>query len=321
MLTLSKIAMLANVSVSTASKAFSMSPEVNEETREQIFDIAKKHGCFKKFFNAKYPKLVVAVICPELESLYYANIVAHLQTEFDKRNCEICVATTRFSKERGKELVNYYSKYARVDGIVILDAASAMEAAGDVPIVCTGRANENSVRVTIESKGAIEDAVRYFAENGVSDIGFIGEWLTDSKKRHFISAMQKIVGSYNPEYIAIGDRFSDGAYETMKKLVEKNKVPRALICAYDYLAIGAMRCLVENGYRIPEDVAVIGMDDIAEAKFFNPSLSSISHNCDKLCEAVANTLINMMMGKPYESSTVINSTLNLRESSKIGDKK
>lgn len=70
MITLSKIALLAHVSVATVSKAFSMSSEVNEQTREMIFDIAKKYGCFKKFFNAKYPKFVVAVICPEFQSLH-----------------------------------------------------------------------------------------------------------------------------------------------------------------------------------------------------------------------------------------------------------
>ena len=71
---------------------------------------------------------------------------------------------------------------------------------------------------------------------------------------------------------------------------------------------------------MPSDVAVIGMDNIPEAKFLTPSLSSIDHNCDKLCDAVADTLINMMMGKPYERCTVIESTLHLRESSEIGAK-
>jgi LacI family sucrose operon transcriptional repressor len=318
MLTLSKIAKLANVSISTASKAFSMSPEVSEETRELVFSIAKKHGCFKNFFNAKYPKLVIAVICPELESLYYANIVAHLQTAFEKKNCEICVATTQFSKERGKALVDYYTKYARVDGIVIVDGASALDAAGDFPIVCLGHANENAIRIIIDKKKAIEDAVLHFSSQGIKDIGFLGEWLTTSKKNSFISAMIKHVGEYDPNLIFTGDRFADGAYETAKRIVEGGRIPRVLICAYDYLAIGAIRLFGEKGYRIPEDIALIGMDDIAEARFLTPSLSSISHNVNMLCEAAADTLVSVMMGQPYEKCTVIESVLNLRESSEIG---
>ena len=63
-MTLSKLARLANVAVSTASKAFSMSDDINEQTREEIFRVARENGCFKKFFNAKYPKFVIALICP-----------------------------------------------------------------------------------------------------------------------------------------------------------------------------------------------------------------------------------------------------------------
>jgi len=317
MLTLSKIAKLANVSVSTASKAFSMSPEVNEETREAIFSVAKKHGCFKKFFNAKYPKLVIAVICPELDSLYYASIIAKLQSTLEKKGCEICIATTQFSKERGRSLANYYSKYARVDGIILLDSASAYEAVGDMPTVCIGHVKENIPKVTNDKERAVFEAVDYLVGKGVTDIGFIGEWLTSSKKNHFIKAMEARLGSYNESLIAIGDRFADGAYETTKKMIENGRVPRAIICAYDYLAIGAMRCLSEHGYKIPEDVAIIGMDDIPEAKYLYPSLSSIDNGSDKLCEVTAETIINMMLGKPYENSTVIESTLHLRESSNI----
>lgn len=73
-MTLSKLAKLANVAVSTASKAFSMSGDINEQTREEIFRIARENGCFKKFFNAKYPKFVAAVICPEVNSRHYSEL-------------------------------------------------------------------------------------------------------------------------------------------------------------------------------------------------------------------------------------------------------
>lgn len=319
MITLSKIAKLANVSVSTASKAFSMSSEVNEETRENIFNIAKKHGCFKKFFNAKYPKLVVAVICPEFESLYYASILARLQILLDKRGCEICVATTQFSKKRGMELVSYYSKYARVDGIIILDGASALEEPSDLPIVCTGKTNDYAISVNVNSRTALEEAIHYFIRHGVEEIGFIGEWHTNTKLDAFTNIMTDKLGGINPDFVRVGDRFADGAYATTKKMIDDGKVPRALICAYDYLAIGAMRCLTENGYKIPDDVAVIGMDDIPEAKFLNPPLSSIDSNTTDVCEAIADTLLNMMMGKPYNRKTVIDATLKLRKSSEIGE--
>ena len=105
MITLSKLASLAHVSVSTASKAFSMSPEVNEQTREMIFQVAKEQGCFKKFFNAKYPKYVIAVICPEYKSLFYSSALSLLQEYFSAHSCEVCVASTNFSPEKEADLL------------------------------------------------------------------------------------------------------------------------------------------------------------------------------------------------------------------------
>ena len=317
MLTLSKIAKLASVSISTASKAFSMNPEVNEETREMIFNIAKSHGCFKKFFNAKYPKLVIAVICPEFESLHYTSMMARLQVALDKRGCEICVATTQFSKERCRELVDYYTKYARVDGIILFDGASGLYAQGDVPIVCVGRANEKAIRVILNKRPALEEAIDHFLDNGISEIGFLGEKLTFSKEKSFREILTSRGAAIDERFIRSGERFADGGYETMKRMLEDGKPPRAMICAYDYLAIGAMRALTEAGYRIPEDVAIVGMDDIPEARFLNPPLSSISSNIDLVCETASETLVNIIMGKPYEKSTFIRSTLHKRRSSEV----
>ncbi len=317
MITLSKIAKLANVSISTASKAFSMSSEVNSDTRDMIFDIAKKHGCFKKFFNAKYPKLVVAVICPEFESLHYASLLGRLQIALEKHGCEICVATTQFSKERAYELVEYYTKYARVDGMVLLDGANALNYEIDIPVVCMGRANKYATRVLINTRPALEEAVDYFISHGVYDIGFIGEHLTASRECSFKEIMESRGVSVNPNFISVGDRFADGAYEATRTLIKRGTVPRALICAYDYLAIGTVRALIENGYRVPEDVLVLGVDNIPEAEFLNPPLSSIDSNINEACEAVADKLIAMLMSKPYENDTVINATLCLRKSTEI----
>jgi len=321
MLTLSKIAGLANVSVSTASKAFSMSPEVSEQTREMIFDIARENGCFKKFFNAKYPKLVIAVICPEFESRYYTTMLSRLQIALERKGCEICVATTQFSTERGRELMEYYSRYASVDGIIVIDGSKYSEISLDIPTVFLGWTAANAVCVNMSRKDAVAAAVDYLVDSGVRDIGFLGEKLTSSKQKAVCEALTERLGSYNENYIAVGERFFDGGYATTLNMIKMNRLPRALICGYDYLAIGAIRCLLDNGYRVPEDVAVIGMDDIHEAKYLNPPLSSISSNVEAACDAAAYTLLDMLMGKPYERNTVIPATLHLRESSRIGDKK
>ncbi len=316
-MTLSKIAKLANVSVSTASKAFSMSPEISAETRELVFDVAKKHGSFKKFFNAKYPKLVIAVICPEFESLYYANILACIQNCLSEKNCEVCVATTSFSRERVRELLNYYTKYARVDGVILIDAAYSLDFEPDIPTVCIGHTSANIPCIFSDAREAVSEAVDYLVSRGVSDIGFLGDCYTRARQTLVCDILTERLGSYNPDKIVFGDRFAEGGYETAKLLIKEGSHPRALFCGYDYLAIGAIRAFKKAGIRVPEDVAVISFDDIAEAKFLNPPLSSVSADVRELCNTATNTLLNVLMGKEYDMRTVINATLNLRCSSEI----
>ena len=80
-MTLSKLAKLANVSVSVVSKAFSGRDDVSESMREHVFEIAREHGCFQQFYHIPYDKPVVAVIFPELTSHFYMKYLEILKTQ------------------------------------------------------------------------------------------------------------------------------------------------------------------------------------------------------------------------------------------------
>lgn len=320
MITLSKIAKLAHVSVSTASKAFSMSNEVNEQTREEIFAIAKQYGCFKKYFNAKYPKYVVAIICPEFKSRYYSHILSYLQRNLEAHNCEICVASTNFSPETEKELLEYYSKYATVDGVIVVDGRLETDIGIEVPVIAINSETTNNTIISFTSdfKSSLEEAINYFIKNGVTNIGFIGEKYTDIKLETYKDIMNKLTGNVCEEYISISDkRFEEGGYDAMQALIDSKNIPRALICAYDNLAIGAMRCIFENGLCIPDDVAVLGIDNIRESKYVNPPLSSISTCAKDICDAAANAVIGMLTNKPFEANKTFKSKLLLRKSTEL----
>ena len=176
MITLTKLAKLANVSVSTASKAFSMSSEVNEQTREELFRIAKEQGCFKKFYNAKYPRFVVVLVCPELRGRYYSRMVARLQELFADADCEVSVASTRFSEENQKELLNYYHDYSNVDGILVIDGGNIAKRKYEIPIVALSYSQNQCVdaSVTIGIEQAIEQLVEPYdlilSRGGTADL-------------------------------------------------------------------------------------------------------------------------------------------------------
>ncbi len=320
MMTMSKLAKLAHVSVSTVSKAFSMSTEVNAQTREMIFDIARKNGCFKKFYTAKYPRYVITVICPEFQSRYYSSMISLVQKKLSNYNCEICVAATDFSNESKKTLLEYYDKYTDVDAIIMVDGIIDIDNNIEVPTVMIGHDDHNNsvVSIDIDHMPAVTEAIEYFKSKNITKIGYVGENFTADKKNKFTAAMEEIMGGYDENLISVVDeRFEKGGYIAMQKLIDSRNIPRAIICGYDNMAIGAIRCIYENGLSVPNDIAVIGFNDIPEAKYLNPPLSSIDPHMDTICNIAVSSILDRLSGKEVEMKHKIIPTFNLRKSAEI----
>lgn len=318
-MTLSKIAKLAHVSVSTVSKAFSESNEINEHTREEIFKIAKELGCFKKYYNAKYPKFVIAVICPEFKSGYYSSALSFIEEYLSGKNCEICVAETDFSKEKEKDLLNYYNLYTSVDGIIIIGGHADISDY-EIPIINIGSAahSKGAFDISNDYTRPITEAIEHFKSKNVIDIGFISEEKTVGKLKLFKSCMLELIGNINEEYISITERrFEVGGYSAMEVLFKRKKLPRAIICAYDSMAVGAIRCIHDNGLKVPDDIAILGMDNNRETAFLTPSLSSIDPGLDTACKFACDTVINMLNNNPVPRSITVKGKLILRESTII----
>ncbi len=320
MMTLSKIAKLSNVSVSTASKAFSGSTEVNEETREMIFRVAREHGCFKKFYNAKFPKLVIAIIAPEFKSAYYTRYLSCLQEAFGKENCELCVSTTNFSPEKEEGLLEYYYKHSNVDGILVLDSHTTIEDRYEIPIVSlNSKRNTHCPHEIINNMyPAMQECAAYLKSKGVTDVGFVGEALTMGKCRSFARALHAVGITLGEENISTTEkRFEEGGYDAMEKLFDANRVPRAILCAYDYMAVGVIRAICDRGLRVPEDIAVLGMDNLRQDAFMNPPLASISSKTQTLCNLGAKAILGLINGENVPDRQEVDSTFYLRRSFEI----
>ena len=320
MITLSKIAKLANVSISTASKAFSGSPGVNEQTRELVFNIAKEHGVFKKFYNAKYPRLVIAVIVPEFQSRHYGPLLYEIQKCLDERGCVMSVAGSNFIPEENERIFDYFTKYTNADGIIIIGHVDDIPSDTSLPCAVIGGAEPHPCASVVcnEITGAFRDAVSMLKERGAATVGFISEPKTVGKMNIFKKLMTEIYGSYDESYTVVTEgRFEEGGYEGMRDLITRGHVPRAIFCGYDDMAIGAMRCLTDNGLRVPDDVALIGFDNTMESKYVVPSLTTIDLAREKCARSAVDTVINKIMGKPAKSFIKVNSDLHLRESTAI----
>ena len=318
-MTLSKLARLANVAVSTASKAFSMSDDINEQTREEIFRVARENGCFKKFFNAKYPKFVIALICPEVDSRHYSELCRYLQQRLQTRGCEICISSTEFSAAVTADMIEYYEKYSSSDAIILIDPPATVLPPHETPIISLGsRAHNADVTLCLDYMTALKSALTDFKAAGISHIGFIGEPHTVTKLSAFKSAVSEIYGFTEEKYISVSDlRFEKGGCAAARALYSRGALPEAIICAYDDMALGAMRFFHDNGISVPDDIKVIGMDNILHSEYFVPSLSTIDYMNEEIAKTATESVFELLDGKTPAEIHNFSARLITRESSQI----
>jgi len=286
-----ELANLAGVSVSSVSKVFSGSSEISDQTKERIIKIAKETGCYEKYSKKTFSKKVIAVVCYEFASGYYANQLKFLEREIAKRGGIMIASTCNFDHSAGAELAQYYAEYLKADGIIIFGSRQLLKKY-DVPIVVIGESEEYD-SVWLSNERAIEDAVELFLEKGHERIAFIGESLTESKNLLFKKSMEKNGVKVKNEYIMeVPERFEEAGYKAMNHLLSLKNPPTAVLTAYDNIALGAMRSIRERGLKIPEDISIIGMDDNNECEYFDAPLTSVTSYIEDLCEIVADMMFD-----------------------------
>ena len=305
-MTLTRLAKLAHVSVSTVSKAFSMSPEVNEQTRNLIFDIAKEHGCFKKYYNANYPKLVIAIICPDV--ITSSANVKSIQARLAEHNCETCITATNYSIERELELVEYYEKYVKVDGIIMISARSALPSNIETPIALLDPYDEDAANAG--------DFI--VASRSITDIAFIGDKMSISKCSLFRRFMTEKLGFVDENKISISEQTSpNGGYQAMASLLDKGYIPRGVISAYFNFTAGAANAITDRGLRIPEDIAIITFSNSDIMNHISPGFSGVNSFDDEICTALSDALVNKINGHEYQKNILYHSVVIHRRSSEI----
>ncbi len=315
-MTLKDIAKEAGVSVATVSKAFKNAKDVGDATKEKIFAIAKKHGCFHKYYKEKYEKRVVAVICHEIGSAFYSAQLEYIKSYFASRNTDIIISTDDFDRKKQQELIQFHATVTQVDGIITYGLYQPIPKGVDVPVVAISGNRELSHTDVIRTnhRKAMCSAVSHLKELGHRNIAFIGENLTAKYQRSFLYAMERYDLSPELQILAEG-RFEEAGLDGVEKLLKRKKPFTAIICAYDYIAIGVIKALKQHGLRVPEDVSVIGSDNIPTAEHLDKPLTTIDQSSNAICD-MACALLRKKMDNPYYcagSNITIDGSLIVRE--------
>ena len=305
---LSTIARLAEVSVSTVSKAFAGSEEISEETRERIYEIARKNGCYDKYMKNKYRKKVIAVIYSEARSDFYAALLMFLDSIITAKGGIMISAATNFSGEMEQELFTYFSAYGRVDGIIIIGLKTQLNNSINIPLVALFSSvkfpNMDTIKGNVQP--SFDAAIACMKAHGHTKIGFAGEALTMGRLTLFQTAMEKSGLTIRPQDIKIStSRFEQAGVEMMEEWLAEEDPPTAIFAGYDYIAIGLTKTIRKRGLRVPEDFSIVGVDDISVVPYMDTSISSIRTFSEEACTIAVDLIMKKIENQYYTSGQEI----------------
>ena len=321
-MTLKMIADMAKTSIATVSKAFAGSKEISEETKERIFLIAKELGCFDKYYKAPRKQPLIAIMIPEIDSECYGNYASVFEREFSRRGADTILACTRFSTEREARLFRELAYGMKVDGILLWGSGREIKNNDELPLVIFGGRSypdANADLVTVEMNSSILKLISTVKDYGHTRVGFFGERLTLTKEEGFKKAMRRVGLPIRDKLIIRSDkRFADAGEECMRALIEGGEMPSVIVTAYDQIAYGAMKYARDMGYKIPDDISFVGMDDITATSYFDVPLSSMhvgyEEVCGKICDLIFARMENRHIRMREKISVPV--SINIRESLK-----
>ena len=321
-MTLENIAKEAGVSVGTVSKAFRGSPEISKKTRDKIFGIAKANACFDKYYKVPRHRPVIALMPPEPESEYYGNEIGVLERALFLRGADTLIAFTRFSPEKEARLFRMLAYEMKIDGFILWSDGELIKNSDKIPLValtsCDSTDN-NAEIIKIDTDAAISKLAETLKSFGHTKVGFIGDKYSHKKREALRKAMRVAGIPIHNNYMIISDkRFADAGIDGMKKLVGCADIPTVIVAAYDEIAYGAMQYAENAGYKIPDDISFVGMDDISATKYLGVPLTSMHVELEKASDIIADIMFRKIEDKHYKerSEITIPVTLEMRDSLK-----
>lgn len=332
MATIKEIAAIAEVSISTVSRVlnFDETLNVSDATREKILKIADELEYVsiktKKAKNKKSKDIGIIYWYnyeEELGDPYYLSIRLAAEKKCNENNFNL----VKLSEDSDIDEIK------NVDGIIAIGIFSSstiekLASANDNIVFVDFSPDENRFDSVMADIGkATTQILSYLYELGHSRIGFIGGKKLEDKEHKDVHIGERDIkykefmekkGIYNPKYIYQGEKFTFKAgYELTKESLKSENKLTALFVGNDTMAVGAYKAISEAGLSIPNDISIIGFNDIPSAKYMVPSLTTIRIPSEYLGSAAVDLLLENLNGsREYNKKVIIPTEFKIRESCK-----
>jgi DNA-binding LacI/PurR family transcriptional regulator len=327
MITIKDIARIAEVSHSTVSRALRNSPLANAETAATIRRIAQEQGYA---VSAAARSLVtkrthsIGVVVTSIADPFVGEVFIGIEDVTQARGYSLLLANCHADPTRELRAVRLLREH-RVDGILV--SASRVGALYmrllakiNVPVVLINNEHpgEFIFSVTIDNVNAARDATRHLVDLGHRRIGYIGNQFGLQADTDRFAGYRQVLEEadigFQPELVTHGNGKPEGGMHGMERLLALPERPTAVFCYDDMGAIGAMRAAREHGMRVPDDLSIVGLDDLFLASYTDPPLTTIQQPKEYMGRLAAEILLDLLSGGKPQSHVTLPGKLIVRQS-------
>jgi LacI family transcriptional regulator len=287
-ITVDVISQRAGVSTATVSRVLNDSPLVHPKTKRKVMKIVQELNYVP---NALARNLslnrtdTIGTIFPWLAAGFYSEVLRGIDDVARSAGFHIILGLCH-SREHEPEIALKYIREQRTDGLIILDPIMEDQMIGElqrqnVPFVLIDRAvpNQHVNTVMVDDFSGARNMTRHLLQQGYKDILFITGHMSsyDAKERlrGYQEALEEGSRPFRKELIIESNFTREDVMPKIARYVEKNLLPDAIFCSNDEMALGVYQYLSENGYHVPDDVALAGFDGIETAEFLGITTSKI----------------------------------------------
>ena len=310
-ITIKEIAERAGVSKATVSRVLNNSKPVKEDVKRRVLGVIESTN-FKPNAAARSLSLnkshLIGIILPDLSNPVFSRIIAGMESFIRDKDFSLLITATDFNIEMKIQHIGIL-KDKGVDGLVlitdhgnegIVDALSLFKK----PTIMIGSdsAIETIPIVKIDNFKASYEATQHLIDLGHEKIAMIRGPLKDPHSGYdrfegYKAALQN-ANMWDESLVVEGWYTFDDGYQGMSLLLEQTEKPSALFCACDLMAVGAIKCAVSSGIQVPEQLSVVGFDDVALARMYSPSLSTVRQPFEEQGILAIRRLIEMIEKSP-----------------------
>ena len=332
--TMLDIAEAAGVSVATVSHVVNRTAKISAETTEKVETVMTQLG-YKPRRSAElnHGNRTIGVFIPDISNEFYACVVQGIFEEAWKNDYAVVVCNIRHHHKAEASYIRSLLQN-NIKGLIFCggmadDESYILNAMKHIPVVLCDRklSTENVDSVGTDNITIMRQMIKKLARYGYKNIGYISEdpVMSNAYDRYlgFRLGMEENNLKIDPKWTLLLPELRLGKIERANRLMielleKKEALPQVILCSSDLIAIGVMAALREKGYGIPKDIGVIGFDNISQASYSSPPLTTVAQDMYQLGARSFKALINRIENpKQVPEEITLQGKIVIRDSVKL----